>query len=204
MAGDAGRADSGAPEPTQGLPELSRLAPQEGGRLAHRSVARSTAAAGMLPSRTSETGHSSATRTGSTERTFRVPLLATHRQEEERKIGALPALPFESLCGGLTTHITPMAKPCCASSQLDLTVVPSSSKLEPIVGVAEVLDSLPHVLPAMCGQVVVPPAVVTELTRDRTPDPVKKWLEDRPGLAPCPSSDANLSTRPTGRRRGRA
>jgi uncharacterized protein len=37
-----------------------------------------------------------------------------------------------------------------------------------------------HVLPAMYGQVVVPPAVVTELTRDRTPDLVKKWLEDRP------------------------
>ena len=36
-----------------------------------------------------------------------------------------------------------------------------------------------HVLPAMYGQVIVPPAVVTELTRDRTPNLVKKWFEDR-------------------------
>jgi predicted nucleic acid-binding protein len=43
-----------------------------------------------------------------------------------------------------------------------------------------ILIEYAHVLPAMYGQVVVPPAVVTELTRDRTPDIVKKWLEDKP------------------------
>jgi uncharacterized protein len=37
-----------------------------------------------------------------------------------------------------------------------------------------------HVLPALYGQVLVPPAVVTELTRHRTPDLVKNWLENKP------------------------
>ena len=31
-----------------------------------------------------------------------------------------------------------------------------------------------HVLPALYGYVLVPPAVITELTRDRTPDPVRR------------------------------
>ncbi|HEY1305448.1 MAG TPA: hypothetical protein VGF24_17955 [Vicinamibacterales bacterium] len=43
-----------------------------------------------------------------------------------------------------------------------------------------ILIEYAHVLPAMYGQVVVPPAVVTELTRDRTPGLVKVWLENRP------------------------
>ena len=154
MAGDAGRADSGAPSRTRGLPELSRLAPQEGGRLVHRLVARSTAAAGMPP-KPHERDAVILARPGQARRSARfVFRFWPHTGQEEGKIGALPALaPCESLCwGSRPTHITPLAKPCCASSQLDLTVVPSSSKLEPIVGVAEVLDSLPHVLPAMRGR----------------------------------------------------
>lgn len=37
-----------------------------------------------------------------------------------------------------------------------------------------------HVLPALYGQVVVPPAVMTELSREQTPDLVRAWLADRP------------------------
>jgi len=37
-----------------------------------------------------------------------------------------------------------------------------------------------HVLPALYGSVLVPPAVVAELRRKRTPDPVKDWLSNRP------------------------
>ena len=37
-----------------------------------------------------------------------------------------------------------------------------------------------HVLPAMYGQVVVPPAVIKELSRDLTPDLVRTWMASRP------------------------
>lgn len=37
-----------------------------------------------------------------------------------------------------------------------------------------------HVLPVLYGQVIVPPAVIKELSRDRTPDLVRTWLADRP------------------------
>lgn len=37
-----------------------------------------------------------------------------------------------------------------------------------------------HVLPALYGRVIVPPAVVEELRQERTPDPVKSWLSNPP------------------------
>ena len=37
-----------------------------------------------------------------------------------------------------------------------------------------------HVLPALYGQVVVPPAVIVELNQERTPDLVKTWLSTMP------------------------
>ena len=37
-----------------------------------------------------------------------------------------------------------------------------------------------NVLPALYGRVVVPPAVITELNQERTPDPVRGWLANRP------------------------
>lgn len=37
-----------------------------------------------------------------------------------------------------------------------------------------------HVLPALFGEVIVPPAVLTELTNERTPQEVRKWLANRP------------------------
>lgn len=37
-----------------------------------------------------------------------------------------------------------------------------------------------HVLPALYGGVVVPPAVVAELSQERTPEPVRDWLSRRP------------------------
>jgi predicted nucleic acid-binding protein len=36
-----------------------------------------------------------------------------------------------------------------------------------------------HVLPALYGRVIVPPAVVAELRQERTPDPVKGWLSNQ-------------------------
>jgi predicted nucleic acid-binding protein len=37
-----------------------------------------------------------------------------------------------------------------------------------------------HVLPALYGHVVVPPAVIGELNQERTPDLVKTWLSNMP------------------------
>ena len=37
-----------------------------------------------------------------------------------------------------------------------------------------------HVLPALYGQVLVPPAVITELTRERTPVVVRQWIASKP------------------------
>lgn len=37
-----------------------------------------------------------------------------------------------------------------------------------------------HVLPALYGHVVVPPAVIEELSQERTPDLVKTWLSNMP------------------------
>jgi predicted nucleic acid-binding protein len=37
-----------------------------------------------------------------------------------------------------------------------------------------------HVLPALYGRVLVPPAVITELNRERTPDLVRAWLAKSP------------------------
>lgn len=37
-----------------------------------------------------------------------------------------------------------------------------------------------HVLPALYGRVVVPPAVIQELDRERTPDLVRSWLLSKP------------------------
>jgi predicted nucleic acid-binding protein len=37
-----------------------------------------------------------------------------------------------------------------------------------------------HVLPALYGRVVVPPAVIAELSREQTPDLIKTWLSNAP------------------------
>ena len=37
-----------------------------------------------------------------------------------------------------------------------------------------------HVLPALFGEVIVPPAVVAELTNERTPLDVRTWLANKP------------------------
>ena len=37
-----------------------------------------------------------------------------------------------------------------------------------------------HVLPALYGRVVVPPAVIRELNQERTPNLVRTWLSNRP------------------------
>ncbi len=37
-----------------------------------------------------------------------------------------------------------------------------------------------HILPALYGRVLVPPAVVSELTHDHTPKPVREWLTNPP------------------------
>lgn len=37
-----------------------------------------------------------------------------------------------------------------------------------------------HVLPALYGRVIVPPAVIAELSRDNTPKPVRTWIADPP------------------------
>ena len=43
-----------------------------------------------------------------------------------------------------------------------------------------------HILPALYGRVVVPPAVIAELSRNETPQPVRDWLKSAPaGLEVC-------------------
>jgi predicted nucleic acid-binding protein len=37
-----------------------------------------------------------------------------------------------------------------------------------------------HVLPALYGAVIAPPAVIAELARERTPQIVKHWLSEKP------------------------
>jgi predicted nucleic acid-binding protein len=37
-----------------------------------------------------------------------------------------------------------------------------------------------HVLPALYGRVLIPPAVIAELNRERTPDLVRAWLAKSP------------------------
>lgn len=37
-----------------------------------------------------------------------------------------------------------------------------------------------HVLPALFGEVFVPPAVVSELSTERTPEEVRRWLANKP------------------------
>jgi predicted nucleic acid-binding protein len=43
-----------------------------------------------------------------------------------------------------------------------------------------ILIEYAHVLPALYGHVVVPPAVIMELSQERTPDLVKTWLSNMP------------------------
>ena len=52
------------------------------------------------------------------------------------------------------------------------------------------------VLPALYGQVVVPPAVVSELSRPSSPEPVRKLLKSAPSwliVGQAPAADQNLS-----------
>lgn len=44
-----------------------------------------------------------------------------------------------------------------------------------------ILIQYEHILPALYGRVVVPPAVIAELTRDETPLAVREWLASAPG-----------------------
>ncbi|MEO8036026.1 MAG: DUF3368 domain-containing protein [Acidobacteriota bacterium] len=37
-----------------------------------------------------------------------------------------------------------------------------------------------HVLPALFGEVIVPPAVLAELTNEQTPEEVRTWVANRP------------------------
>jgi predicted nucleic acid-binding protein len=37
-----------------------------------------------------------------------------------------------------------------------------------------------HILPVLYGRVIVPPAVIAELSRDETPQPVREWLQRPP------------------------
>ena len=53
-----------------------------------------------------------------------------------------------------------------------------------------------HVLPALYGRVVVPPAVITELTHERTPDPVRSWLSNRPGWLHVQDPNQSLTSLP--------
>jgi predicted nucleic acid-binding protein len=43
-----------------------------------------------------------------------------------------------------------------------------------------ILIQYEHILPALYGRVVVPPAVIAELTRDETPLAVREWLASAP------------------------
>jgi predicted nucleic acid-binding protein len=43
-----------------------------------------------------------------------------------------------------------------------------------------ILIQYEQILPALYGQVVVPPAVIEELSRDETPQPVRDWLKSAP------------------------
>ena len=56
-----------------------------------------------------------------------------------------------------------------------------------------------HILPALYGRVLVPPAVVDELTRDKTPAPVREWLTSRPDwLQVCAPRHVGRSSVPLG------
>jgi predicted nucleic acid-binding protein len=54
-------------------------------------------------------------------------------------------------------------------------VVADSSPLRYLILIEHV-----HILPALFGEVIVPPAVVAELTNERTPQEVRTWLAIRP------------------------
>lgn len=56
-----------------------------------------------------------------------------------------------------------------------MIVVADTSPLRYLVLIEHV-----HVLPALYGRVVVPPAVMTELAQERTPDAVRMWLSAKP------------------------
>jgi predicted nucleic acid-binding protein len=54
-------------------------------------------------------------------------------------------------------------------------VVADSSPLRYLILIEHV-----HVLPALFGEVLVPPAVVTELINERTPQQIRAWLANQP------------------------
>lgn len=56
-----------------------------------------------------------------------------------------------------------------------MIVVADASPLHYLILVEEV-----RVLPELYGRVIVPPAVVTELSQERTPRAVREWLSARP------------------------
>jgi predicted nucleic acid-binding protein len=54
-----------------------------------------------------------------------------------------------------------------------------------------------HVLPALYGHVVVPPAVIVELNRERTPKVVKMWLSNMPEWLHVQSPTQRFTSPPT-------
>jgi predicted nucleic acid-binding protein len=54
-----------------------------------------------------------------------------------------------------------------------------------------------HVLPALYGHVVVPPAVIVELNQERTPDLVKTWLSTMPDWLHVQAPRQALTSPPT-------
>lgn len=57
-----------------------------------------------------------------------------------------------------------------------MIVVADTSPLRYLILIEQV-----HVLPALFGELLVPPAVMVELTNERTPREVRAWLSNSPG-----------------------
>ena len=56
-----------------------------------------------------------------------------------------------------------------------MIVVADTSPLQYLILIEHI-----DVLPALYGRVIVPPAVMTELTHQRTPESVRNWLTSKP------------------------
>ena len=68
-----------------------------------------------------------------------------------------------------------------------------------------ILIQYEHVLPVLYGRVVVPPAVIDELTRDETPQQVREWVKSAPSwLEVRGPRIVSRSVSPAGRRRARS
>jgi predicted nucleic acid-binding protein len=56
-----------------------------------------------------------------------------------------------------------------------MIVIADASPLRYIVLIQEV-----HLLPILYGTIVLPPGVLSELTQESSPKPVRLWMEDLP------------------------